>query len=148
MIELIPWVRPYRGIRGLDAYGGGGYGAPRDGGARKHLGVDLIAEPGADVVSPFTGKIVHLGFAYPNSDLRSLHIQHVSGVRVKLLYAGSYFDVGQSVYAGQHIGFAQDVASYYALKNPNVKARMTNHVHGEVFEAGPSIDPTPWIRSV
>ncbi|GAB6053942.1 hypothetical protein JCM17960_27620 [Magnetospira thiophila] len=48
-------------IRPQDGMGDGRYGASRDGGKRKHTGVDFVAKPGQDVVSTVDGTVTKLG---------------------------------------------------------------------------------------
>jgi len=51
-------------VRGDDAFGSGHFGARRDGGKRKHEGVDYVVAPGAAVRAPIGGRVVKLGYAY------------------------------------------------------------------------------------
>ena len=58
-------------MRGCDGNGKGcgHYGASRDGGVRRHLGVDIQSTPGQDVVAPLDGR------AYPiNGKYSGVHI--------------------------------------------------------------------------
>ncbi len=130
--SLIPPVRPYRGLRGLDAWGGGGFSAPRDGGTRRHAGLDFAAAVGDAIVAPCAGTISHIGLAYPNTDLASIHLEG-GNFAIKLLYVHPSIDtiVGLIVAQGAPIGIAQAVASYWQAVHPE-RGRMTNHVHEEV----------------
>ena len=130
-MKLISPVRPYRGTRGVDAYGSGTFGASRDGGGRSHLGRDYIALPGDQVVSPIDGIVKRHAKAYPDADLAGLEIEGAA-VRAKLLYVLPCVEPGERVKAGQVIGTAQDVASYHEKKSPRA-GHMTNHVHLEVL---------------
>jgi hypothetical protein len=131
-MTILPWVRPYRGRRDMDPAGSGVFGASRDRGGRKHLGLDLISVPGDEVVSPIFGVITKIGWAYADGKLGSIHIkgsgQH-DGAEVKLLYVSASVHVGDILKAGDPIGTAQDVAGYYDAKDVH---GMTNHVHGEL----------------
>jgi murein DD-endopeptidase MepM/ murein hydrolase activator NlpD len=53
-----------RPMREHDAYGEGEFGASRDGGARRHEGVDYDATPGQAVVAPISGFVSKIGYAY------------------------------------------------------------------------------------
>src|SRR5262245_1710115 len=56
------------GIRGSDNFGNGAYGASRDGGARAHQGVDLVARSGEAVFSPIPGTIIREAQPYPDDN--------------------------------------------------------------------------------
>lgn len=130
-MKLISPVRPYRGTRGVDAYGSGTFGASRDAGARAHVGRDYIALPGDGVVSPIDGIVKRHAKAYPDADLAGLEIEGARA-RVKLLYVLPCVEPGEKVKAGQVIGTAQDVAGYWHAKAPR-PGSMQNHVHLEVL---------------
>jgi murein DD-endopeptidase MepM/ murein hydrolase activator NlpD len=134
---MIPPVRPYRGTRGLDAWGAGGFGAPR--GDHDHKGLDFIAHPGDEVVAPFDGVIERLGIAYPDSDLGVLVLAGQEG-RTKLLYLRPMRKVGEVIERGIFIGVVQDVASYHEAKNKDL-GHMTNHLHMELYVNGDLVDP-------
>ena len=126
-----PWpVFPYRGIRGIDASGGGGFGAPR-GPNRTHPGLDCITVPGDHILALFAAPIARKGIAYTDdpstpldeSDLGSLHLR--SGrwwAQYLYLRPHRHLDTGDAVLAKDCIGIAQDRAQY-------AKSDMTNHVH-------------------
>jgi murein DD-endopeptidase MepM/ murein hydrolase activator NlpD len=142
-MNLSPPTRPYRGLRNTDIYGSGAFGASR--GSRKHAGLDIIAQPGDDVVSPLDGRVVRIGLAYYGSVLGSLHIQGVgeyADARIKLLYVEPDVDVNATVRRGQHIGQAQDVASYWHEKSPR-SGTMKNHIHIELMIR---CDPQRWMN--
>lgn len=133
---IIPPVTPYRGTRGVDAYGGGGYNAPRDGGSRPHLGLDFVARPDDKVVAPVGGVISHIGIAYEGSTLGSVHLTCNDGQHcIKLLYVASGRKVGDVVRRGDLVGSAQNVAAYWELKSPR-GGSMQNHVHLELSTGG------------
>ena len=134
-------VKPFRGFRLIDPVGRGAFGAPRDNGKRRHLGVDLAAVPGDDLVAPISGRVELVGWAYPDADLGSLTIKG-DGVSVKLLYLRSPLRIGDIVKAGDPIGQAQDVVSYYARK---AKPGMTNHIH---LELTITVDPLKYLPHV
>lgn len=144
---ILPPVKPYRGRRGTDPAGSGVFGASRDGGKRKHMGLDLISVPGDEVVSPIYGIVTRLGWAYSDADLGSIHIegqdQH-DGVTVKMLYARGMeaLKTGAKVEPGQTIGTAQDVAAHWLKKGV---AGMKNHIHLEVTM---QVDPGAYLPSL
>ena len=122
-------ARPIEGpVRGLDAYGSGEFGAPRDGGRRTHGGVDLVAAPGAPVRAPITGVVTRIGTVYAGpDDLRYVEIANaITGVKARVLYVGATVKPGGAVAAGDLIGRAQSLAQRYP-------GGITNHVHLEVL---------------
>lgn len=166
---LIPVVVPYRGLRGIDGFGAGGYGAPRvhdrNGVDRTeaHLGIDLISEPGDKAVCPFLeATFVRPGFAYPWSrELALVILKEVGGWRrtARILYVQPLTDLvpGARLKAGDQIGIAQDLTGAYATHVQKqadqgdmwakVKvrqgAKITNHVHlGLLDSLGVAADPT------
>ncbi len=131
-----------------DALGDGRFGAPR--GRRRHIGLDLLADPGAHVFAPESGT-VRLG--YPYSDSREYRIVDVfseSGVRWRLFYVRPVVEGGARVGAGDVLGVAQDIAARYTHPGGPV---MRNHVHvqagvsGRVLlgRHGLPVSETPWI---
>ncbi len=125
-------------VRGVDAYGSGAYGAVRDGGRRRHQGVDLIATPGEPVRAPIAGVVTRVGAAYAGQDrLRFVEIANAqTRYTARVLYVGATVALGSHVDAGDLIGSAQDLTVRYALG-------ITNHVHVElVSNRMGHLDPT------
>lgn len=116
-------------IRGTDRYGSGAFGASRDGGERKHLGVDYVAQPGDTWRSRITGKVTHVGRAYAGTDYGSIRIAGV-GVEHRILYIKPSVEVGDHVKKGEEIGTVQDIAARYI--------GITPHVHVEKWKP---VDP-------
>lgn len=113
-----------RGVRN-DQAGDGHFGASRDGGARRHRGVDLVAPVDERVWSPCSGRVGERGLCYPDTDKYTFVRIHAPWAEVRLLYVEPCVLPGQDVEAGQLIGYAQDVAARYG-------PLMTNHIHLEV----------------
>lgn len=129
-----------RGIRGTDKFGGGHFGAPRDGGTRKHRGVDLIAEVGDPVLMPCDGVVVMHGVAYADDPrFRTIRLQSKDepGLEIRLLYVSPEAPIASSHQRGERIAAAQDIS----LKYPGI----TNHCHMEIRRDGLPIDPTPML---
>jgi hypothetical protein len=143
-------VDPFRGFRGIDDFGAGGYGAPRmhHGKREEHLGLDCLAYVGDDEVSPICGDIVHIGIAYPDSNLGSIHIQN-ERFKARLLYGKPLPTLieGARVTGGDVIGVVQDVAGYHEAKQPG--KHMLNHVHMDLWVRKEGLwvrtDPTPFL---
>ena len=111
-------------IRTHDKWGSGHYGARRSGGKRVHLGVDIVARPKQVVYSPIDGVITREA-RYSDKRYRGIDIQGSGdweGYLVRLLYVRAL--LSGPVYAGQEVGFAQNIAAKYK--------KMTNHVHLQV----------------
>lgn len=149
-------VKPWRGFRDTDSYGSGVFGASRDGGARKHLGRDLISQPGDLVVAPFPCVLKRIGLAYPalrllNDSILMLHLLELEGLggfagwKSRLLYVGTSLAVGTPFEEGDHLGEAENVTAYYTAKNPGEAKPMTNHVHWEVSIP---VDPGALVASI
>jgi murein DD-endopeptidase MepM/ murein hydrolase activator NlpD len=127
----------HAGIRGIDTYGSGKFGARRDRGRRKHEGADLMVAAGATVWSPLSGVVTDIGHAYADdAELRFVEIRdkaHATSARV--FYVDPTVQVGQVVKAGEGIGVAESLAARYPRG-------ITNHVHLELRDAaGKLIDP-------
>jgi len=130
------------GVRGIDAFGSGDFGAGRDAGKRRHEGVDYVAEVGAAVRAPISGEVVRLGYAYRGAGgLRSVDIFNAeTKVTARLLYVAPSVEIGDVVVAGEEIGVAQDLSARY----PGI----TNHVHVELRnEQRQLIDATEQLPS-
>jgi hypothetical protein len=143
-------INPFRGTRGVDSWGSGNFGASRDGGARQHAGLDFVAVPGDPVYSPIDGVVSHIGIAYQDSDMRSIHVSGVGqhhGMQVKLLYVQPDPGIGgRAVISGDRLGDAQDVAAYWAARKPDHAGEMRNHVHVEIALDGPTkVDPAHYL---
>lgn len=130
-------------FRDHDNHGSGHFGASR--GNRTHKGVDLVANPGDYVYSPFGGTITKFGFCY--GDTREFRYIEVTGEKkiVRILYAelDDAFDVGDKVPEGQFLGIAQAIANRY----PGI----TPHVHVELYHKHDTkrenpIDPTELLK--
>lgn len=129
-------MKPLENIefRRYDNHGSGAFGASR--GLRKHIGVDLKAEPGEKVYAPFAGEITKYGWAYANEDYRYIEITGENH-RVRLFYSEldpAHF-VGKEIFEDQFLGVIQDLTTKYE--------GITNHLHFELYDlAGNIIDPT------
>lgn len=127
----------HNAIRGLDVYGSGSFGATRDGGRRKHHGVDYIAAPGDWVESPIAGTVTRYGYAYRRqTELRFVEIRNAeTGMTARVLYVDATVADGAVVAAGEIIGTAQNLADRYP-------GGITNHVHVELNDKnGRLLDP-------
>jgi hypothetical protein len=149
----------------LDAYGFGGFGAPREHRGRevKHQGIDFITIPGDRCVAPITGIYSHTGPVYTfDPSLRSLHIRGTGDFypyQVVLYYVKPSPDlvIGAAVTQMDDIGGAQDVAGMWDARVKRldeewarriVKSgrKMTNHIHFELrMPDGQRLNPTAYL---
>lgn len=129
-------------LRGRDQYGDGAYGSNRDGGRRKHKGIDITAYPGTVIHAAAPGQVTKLGYPYA-SDLSFRYVQlTMNGLDYRHFYVLPIpgMAVGDFVLSGQPIGTVQDLT----LKYP----RMTNHMHFSIRRDRINrinIDPTPFV---
>jgi peptidoglycan LD-endopeptidase LytH len=113
-----------------DAYGSGAFGASRDGGQRRHAGVDYVAEAGQAVAAPISGFVSRIGFVYgDDSSLRYVEITNpATGYEARAFYVDPSVEIGQAVRVGQPIGEAETLQARYP-------AGITDHVHLEIVDA-------------
>lgn len=126
-----------------DAYGHGEFGARRDGGARKHEGVDFMADAGQPVVAPISGYVSKIGFAY--ADDGNLKFVEISNPALR--YAARVFYVDPEVEVGQAVHVGQTIGSHHTLER-KYPGGMTDHVHLEIMDMrGARIDATRVITA-
>lgn len=142
MIPPLPRIQARR-----DPAGGWSHGASRDGGAREHDGVDLLAEPGTPVRSPINGTVRRINFT--TSGMATITLRNDDGQEIKFLYVapvdgrgGQLLVPGAAVRAGQIIGTVEDLGEGYEDARTG---RMKNHVHMRVSENGKPVNPFPWL---
>lgn len=164
-MQVHPGVIPYRGTRGWDAYGFGGFGSPREhkGRNEKHLGIDFITIPGDRIVGPFTGIFTHSGPVYTwTGAFTSVHIRGTGEFypyTVILYYVRPYAKLvpGYTVSQLEEIGEAQDVSGAWdervktldeewARDIVRTGGKMTNHIHFELrMPDGQRLNPAPYL---
>jgi hypothetical protein len=135
---------PIGEIRGQDSRGCGLFGSSRDGGARRHAGVDYTAAPGQSVFAVIDGVVSKIGYPYAD-DLSYRYIEITSQDRhpggksyvVRQFYVNPGVELGANVEAREAIGTYQELGSKY----PGV----TEHVHVEMRYDGVLVDPTELI---
>lgn len=145
--SLLAPVFPYRGLRTIDAWGAGGFRAPRSraGEQYAHKGLDFLANFRDRVIAPFSARVAHIGRAYvdekPNeadpSDLGSIHLAGIEDYRGffgKLFYVFPATTTyrGAELEIGAYLGEAQDRSAYATAKDP-MRGKMLNHVHFELY---------------
>ncbi len=148
-------------IRSKDGYGNGAFGVSRDGDTRKHGGIDLVAEPGTEAVTPASGQIIlfdpYRGIPGKEGIYTGVQIATDDGYVVRVHYVDAQaagLKTGDRVEMGQPIGRVQDLSIVYP---PIDRGSITNHVHldmqrGSTYQkqepGKPSrnLDPTPLVR--
>ena len=104
------------------------YGAPRDGGSRPHLGLDMTHHVGAlnaPVAAYKTGKVVE---SVTNGYNGFVTIDHGKGLKSRYYHTTPSVRVGDIVYGGQQI----------ANLHP---AGDSTHLHFEVYKSGTPVSP-------
>ena len=153
-MPLAKWpADPNQGLRGIDDFGNGAFGAGRiasnhsagdhkPGTSYAHKGLDIAIPAGGIIYSPCAGTLLWPGFAYKNmeGDLRSIHIVgsgEFKNYRFTILYAKLMPNLRgiESVNAGDPICLAQDIASFEQAKRPG---KCRNHIHVEVRRYDPA----------
>lgn len=124
--------------RDHDAYGEGRFGARRDGGSRRHEGVDYVAHPGQVVAAPISGYVTKIGNAY-SSDTRLKYVEITNPalrVAARVFYINPKVEEGDTVAIGHPVGTARSLQRKYP-------GGMTDHVHLEIIDRrGVRIDAT------
>ena len=116
-------------MRGHDAYGEGEFGASRDGGSRRHEGVDFKADAGQDVKAPISGYVTKIGYAYPGD--RTLKFVEITNPALR--YAARVFYVNPQVEVGDSVAIGHTIGAAHSLQKKYPRG-MTNHVHLEILD--------------
>ena len=126
------------GIRN-DSQGGGTYMSARDGGTRRHRGIDLVASPGTVVIAPFDGN---LATARTTTNLPKVILNGINDYR-KYSTTMAYVEIfpnllGQDVSIGTPIGRVVDLSKGYP---DAVKNGMINHIDIKLDYNNQRVDP-------
>lgn len=129
-------------VRGVDSWGSGAYGSSRDGGKRKHKGVDFLCAPETKILSPVFGVVVKLGYPYKDDlSYRYIRISTTDGHSIDLYYVDPSVKVGDGVVVGQTIGVSQSLQKRYK--------GIPDHVHLQIADMyGTIINPTGYFEEV
>lgn len=112
-------------LRGQDAFGSGAYGSPREGGKRKHNGIDFLSNPGDELCSHIQGKVTKLGYPYADTkEFRYVEITNSVGFAHRFFYVEPSVKVGEEILIGEKIGVSQNLGTRYK--------GIPNHFHYEV----------------
>jgi biotin carboxyl carrier protein len=112
-----------------DAYGEGEFGARRDGGSRRHEGVDYRARAGQTVAAPISGYVTKIGYAYAGDEsLKFIEVTNPAlRIAARVFYVNPKVEVGDAVAVGRPIGTARSLQRKYP-------GGMTDHVHLEIID--------------
>lgn len=125
-----------REARGHDAYGEGEFGARRDGGSRRHEGVDFMARAGQAVAAPISGYVSKIGYAYAGDQT----LKFIEITNPALRYAARVFYVNPKVQIGDAVAIGKTIGTAHSLQR-KYPGGMTDHVHLEIIDkAGDRID--------
>jgi len=129
--------------RAHDAYGEGEFGARRDGGSRRHEGVDYRARAGQDVDAPISGYVTKIGYAYPGDQT----LKFVEITNPALNYAARVFYVNPTVEVGEPVAMGRPIGTAHSLQR-KYPGGMTDHVHLELIDRrGARIDAARMITA-
>ncbi|WP_293679156.1 M23 family metallopeptidase [uncultured Phenylobacterium sp.] len=129
--------------RGHDAYGEGEFGARRDGGSRRHEGVDFKADAGQTVEAPISGYVTKIGYAYAGDET----LKFVEITNPALRYAARVFYVTPKVQVGETVALGHPIGAARSLQRKYPRG-MTNHVHLEILDQrGRHVDATEVITA-
>jgi murein DD-endopeptidase MepM/ murein hydrolase activator NlpD len=118
---------------------GQGWGAPRDGGRRRHQGIDLLAPAGTPLVAVADGRITRI----------SNHDRGLGGISLRLTDhhgTGYYYAHNQRnlVHLGQHVRRGQVIAQVGASGNAR---GGPPHLHFQLHPGGgPPVNPDATVR--
>lgn len=128
------WHPPVKNpkLRRCDPLGCGHFGASRDGGARLHKGLDIVAMPGQAVYAPMSGTVSKF---VTSRGLSGVSISDNKDMSAKVIYVNPKQGI-DVVSKGDFIGFAQDI-------RPTYGAGITNHIHVEAIKNGKNVNPLP-----
>lgn len=126
------WIYPMKKKATAEGSGGGAFGADRDGGKRKHAGIDLIQSPGIDVVACASGTVKQIisGFYAGTS---AIFVHNDDGFWI------NYGEVNPSVSAGTKISKGQ-VIGKTMKNNANGLCMIHFEVYKGNFTGGSSFD--------
>ena len=120
-----------------DPAGSGRWHASRDGGRRKHNGIDFVCKPGELVYGKVTGVVTKHGYVYADDlQWRYIEVQDDAGYKHRFMYVEPCVPIGQSVAPSIALGIAQDITKRYPNRG------MLAHVHYGVKDTnGEYINP-------
>ena len=132
----------------VDSKGDGRWGASRDGGTRRHEGIDLSAAEGQPIFCPIDGRVRNFGKDEASVPMLIIYptIPNPHYDRVEILYVDAPEGVKPKEYrdiaAGEPIGVAAN------LQDLGYSKGVGAHVHIQLKKNGIKIDPTPFFKEI
>jgi hypothetical protein len=120
-----------------------GWDAPRDGGARRHRGIDLPVSCGTSLKAPENGRVIQAGFKNDGCGGKIV-IVHDGGFATKYCHLQKIdVSVGEKVFKGEKIGEVGGA--------PNTTGAGTStsgcHLHMELqYPVGKTVDPSKYVN--
>ena len=116
-----------------DGYGGGSFGAPRNGG-RKHEGLDFLVAVGDSVMASKSGRVTFAVYD-PKGYVQYVELSHPDGRRTRYAHLSqTHVREGDWVVRGQVIGLTG--------KTGNAKnLQILPHLHFEIRDTKKALDP-------
>ncbi len=119
---------------------GSGFGAPRDGGRRRHHGVDIFAPRHTPVLAPSKAYVRHVG----ESDRGGRNIWLYDSRRLLYLYFAHLQT--QDISEGTHVGALQKIGT---IGNTGNARRTPPHLHFGIYAQGEGpVDPYDYINEI
>lgn len=112
------------------------FGDPRDGGARRHAGIDIWATRGTPVHAPVDTRVI----TSRNSG-RGGHTVVLLGTKGRIQFVFTHLD-SRTVRAGQHVLSGQQIGT---VGNTGNASGGVTHLHFEVHDFAGPIDPCPLL---
>ena len=112
------------------------YGDPRDGGSRRHAGVDIGASRGTPVHAPVDARVIT-----SRNDGRGGHTVVLLDTNGKIQFVFTHLD-SRAVRAGQYVLSGQQIGT---VGNTGNASGGVTHLHFEVHDFAGSIDPCPLL---
>lgn len=137
MFTIIPPTRKQ------DTWGSGAYNASRDGGKRRHLGIDYACLPDSVILAATAGVVTKIGFPYYDSvNTHKNHFKYVQvttglGYVIRYMYISPLVELGDSISKGTPLGISQDLRDVYI--------GITPHVHVGIKQGSIVIDPEEYF---
>lgn len=116
---------------------GGRFGDPRDGGARKHKGIDISCSQGTEIHAYAAGKVVVASYGYNQGRGNYVKLSHESGCYTWYEHIkdnGIKVKTGDTVSAGQVVGLVG-----------NTGASQGAHLHFEIWKNNNAVDPLGYV---
>ncbi|WP_144779663.1 M23 family metallopeptidase [Marinobacter maritimus] len=117
---------------------GSSFGAPRDGGAREHHGVDIFADRGTPVRAVMDGRVrTGTGGIGGNHVWLSSGLLGLGGARYYYAHLDSFaIESGDRVKEGEILGY---------VGNTGNASNTPPHLHFGIYSGGP-VDPAPFLK--